>query len=81
MPHDEIPEKCSLKPEPFTAHVTDLQLQGFKLLLRISRIGPETYENQVADPKDYTSFGVTRKWLEDAKEYWLQKYNWRKTED
>jgi microsomal epoxide hydrolase len=80
MPYDSVPSKCSLKLEPFKAHVTDLQLEGFKFLLRVSPIGPKTYENQVADVNDYTSFGVTHKWLVDAKQYWMDKYDWRKTE-
>ena len=74
--YDTIPSQASLKPKPFTAHVTDLELEGFKLLLRISRIGPKTYENQVADVKDYTSFGISRDWLEKAKEHWIENYNW-----
>ena len=52
-----------------------------KLLLRVSPIGPKTYENQIADVKDYTSYGITRAWLEDAKKQWIENYNWRKTED
>lgn len=81
MPFDAFPSKASLKPEPFKAHVTDLELEGFKLALRLGRIGPKTYENQVADPKGYRSFGIKRSWLEEAKEHWLHNYNWRKTED
>lgn len=80
MPYDTIPSKCSFEPKEFNARVSDLELEGFKLLLRISRIGPETYENQVADVNDYTSFGISRKWLVEAKEHWLSNYDWRKTE-
>ncbi len=81
MPYDQIPSEASLKVESFNCHVPDLQLEGFKFLLRVSPIGPQTYENQVADVNDYTSFGIHRTWLEDAKKYWLEEYNWRKTED
>lgn len=81
MPFDSIPSKASLKPEKFTAHVSDLELEGFKLLLRLSRIGPKTFENQVSDVKDFNSWGITREWLEGAKEHWLTKYDWRKTEE
>lgn len=80
MPYDAIPAKASLKPEPFHAHVTDLELEGFKLALRLSRLGPKTYENEVADPKDYRSFGINRKWLEETKDHWIHSYDWRKTE-
>ncbi|KAK5174282.1 uncharacterized protein LTR77_001362 [Saxophila tyrrhenica] len=81
MPYDQIPSKASLKVEPFNAHVSDLQLEGLKFLLQVSPIGPETYENKVADVNSYTSFGITRSWLEEAKQHWLEKYDWRKTED
>lgn len=80
MPFDSFPSKASLKPEPFKAEVTNLELEGFKLLLRISPIGPETYENRVSDVKNFTSWGITRKWLEGAKEEWVNNYDWRKTE-
>jgi pimeloyl-ACP methyl ester carboxylesterase len=81
MPYDTLPSKASFKPEPFHAHVTDLELEGFKQALRISRLGPKTYENQVANPKDYRSFGINRQWLEESKEHWVNNYDWRKTED
>ena len=81
MSYNTFPGQVSLKPEEYNAHVTDLELEGFKIALRISRLGPKTYENQVADPKDYRSFGINRQWLEEAKEYWLHNYDWRKTED
>ena len=80
MPFDTFSSKASLKPKEFNAHVTDLQLEGFKLLLRVSPIGPKTFENQVTDVKDFTSWGITREWLENAKEHWIEKYDWRKTE-
>lgn len=80
MPFDSFPRGASLKPEPFKAQVTDLELEGLRLLLRVSPIGPETYENRVTDVKDFTSWGITRKWLEEAKETWINNYDWRKTE-
>ena len=80
MPFDTIPQKASLKPSPFKARVPDKELQEFKQLVQLGRIGPKTYENQVADVKDFTSFGITRKWLEDAKQEWEKSYDWRKTE-
>jgi microsomal epoxide hydrolase len=80
MPFDKVPDKCSLKLEPFKAHVSDLKLEGLKFLLRVSPIGPPTYENQNTDVNDYTAFGIKRDWLEKARDYWIEKYDWRKTE-
>jgi len=80
MPFDTFPSKAELKREPYTAKVTDLELEGFKVLLQISPIGPQTYENTVTDVKNYTSWGIDRQWLSQAKEHWLHNYDWRKTE-
>ena len=30
--------------------------------------------------KDFTSFGISRDWLEGAKREWIENYDWRKTE-
>lgn len=81
MSFDKVPSKSSLKLEPFKAHVSDEELSDFKQLLKLSKIGPKTYENQTTDVKDYCGFGIGRQWLSDAKEHWETKYDWRKTED
>jgi pimeloyl-ACP methyl ester carboxylesterase len=77
----DLPSGASLKPKPFKAHVSDQDLSDFKQLLKLSKIGPKTYENSIADVKDFTSFGITRDWLAQTKQYWETKYDWRKTED
>ncbi|KAK5685050.1 hypothetical protein LTS10_003125 [Elasticomyces elasticus] len=56
MSFDTIPSQASLKPRPFTAHVSDKDLESFQTLLKHSRIGPKTYENLTADVKDFTHF-------------------------
>lgn len=76
MSFDSIPSKASLKPSKFTAHVSDHDLNDFKQLLKLSKIGPETYENL----KNDRYFGVTRQWLKEAKQHWESSYDWRKTE-
>ncbi|KAH9845569.1 Epoxide hydrolase [Teratosphaeria destructans] len=81
MSFDTIPSKASLKIQPFKAHVSQEELDDFKQLVRLSKIGPKTYENQITDVKDFTSFGISRQWMEDAKKHWETKYDWRKTED
>lgn len=80
MSFDTIPSHASLKPKPFKAEVSEEDLEHFKQLLKLSKLGPKTYENQVANVKDYTHFGISRQWLSDAKEHWETRYDWRKTE-
>ena len=79
MPFDTIPSIATLAPKKFTAHVSDQDLSDFKQLLRLSKIGPKTYENQ--DNKDERYLGIKRQWLVDAKSHWETKYDWRTTED
>lgn len=81
MPFDTILSNASLECKPFEARISDQELDDFKTLLQVSKIGPNTYENQIADVKDYASYGITRQWLVDAVETWKNDYDWRKTED
>ena len=78
MPYDKLPSKATLKPTRFEIHIPNRQLSGFKTLLRLSPIGPETYENTTRIDGQY---GIGRKWLIETKDYWLNEYDWRKTED
>lgn len=72
MSFDSIPENASLKPTVFKAKVSDQDLDEFVQLLKLSKIGPKTYENLRED----RYFGVTHKWLSESKDYWVNKYNW-----
>ena len=81
MSFADIPSNASLKPKPFKAHISDQDLSDFKQLVKLSKVGPVTYENQVADPKDFNSYGIKREWLVEAKNRWETGYDWRKTED
>lgn len=68
-----IPSGASGKPEPFTLHVPDSELEEFRVLLRHSKVGPETWENSRKDGE----FGVTRDWIAAAKDTWLNEFDWR----
>lgn len=57
---------------PFDFHVSDDRYSQFQQLLRLSPIGPLTWENQ----QDDGQFGVPRKWLEATKSYWLSTFDW-----
>jgi pimeloyl-ACP methyl ester carboxylesterase len=63
-------------PEKFTLRVPDQDLEEFKQLLKLSKIGPETWYNK----QEGGRFGVTREWLTNAKDAWL-RFDWRKQED
>ena len=72
MSFDTLPSNATIKPSAFTAHASDQELSDFKQLLKLSKIGPKTYENLKSD----RYFGIERKWLEESKQYWETSYDW-----
>jgi microsomal epoxide hydrolase len=72
MSWNSVPSKASLKLTPFEAHVPEDELSDFKQLLKLSKIGPATYENQRED----RYFGISRAWLQKAKQHWETQYDW-----
>ena len=72
MAFDKLPSTATLKAQPFQAHVSDQELNDFKQLLKLSKIGPKTYENLKTD----RYFGISRDWLTEAKKHWETKFDW-----
>jgi len=62
--------------KPFTLNIPEQDLSEWRQLLQLSKLAPETFETQQEDRR----FGVTRKWLSEAKDHWLNKYDWRAQE-
>lgn len=58
--------------KPFTVHVPDEALEEMKTLVRLSKLCSPIYEGEQADRK----YGVTNKWMRDAKDYWLKEFDW-----
>ncbi|KAK5116441.1 hypothetical protein LTR62_007989 [Meristemomyces frigidus] len=80
MSYTTLPTTATLHPQPFIAHVPDTELHDLKQALKYSRLGPPTYENLTADPKNFLGWGLNRSWLAEAKQHWETEYDWRKTE-
>lgn len=62
--------------KPFTLNISDQDLSEWRQLLQLSRLPPDTWEGRQEDRR----FGVTRKWLSETKDYWLNQYDWRAAE-
>ncbi|GME56369.1 Alpha/beta hydrolase fold-1 [Neofusicoccum parvum] len=77
--YDTIPKSAKVQPTKFTVSVPEEKLQQMKQLISLSPIGPETYEN-LQESRDLNNFGISRKWLENAKAEWEEKYDWRASE-
>lgn len=71
-PFSTVPANASQRPTPFELHIEDQKLQEFKTLLKLSPIAKETYENLREDGE----FGVTRKWMLEAKQHWQDTFDW-----
>ncbi|QIW94941.1 hypothetical protein AMS68_000459 [Peltaster fructicola] len=75
--YGKIPSNASLKPKPFKAHVNEQKLQHLKDLVRLSPVGPATFENTACGRR----YGMERDWLINAKKVWESSFDWRKHED
>lgn len=71
-PYSTPPSKCTLPLQPFKAEVPQKELDDFKQLVRLSPLGPQTYENSQTDQR----YGVDWKWMSEAKELWETDYDW-----
>lgn len=71
-----LPKGVTGKPEPLTLHVPETDLSEFRELVKLSKVGSSTWWNRQNDPQ----YGVSREWLIQAKEAWLNNFDWRKHE-
>ncbi|KAH3968001.1 hypothetical protein HBI56_050200 [Parastagonospora nodorum] len=78
-PFGSVPSGAKQQPMPFELHIKEQKLQDLKTLLRLSPVAKQTYEN-LQDDGSHGRFGVSRKWVVDAKKYWEEEYDWRMTE-
>ena len=72
VPYGLVPGNAEVKPSKFTLSVSEDQLHAFKALLKLSKLGPVTYESVQQDRK----FGITHEWLKNAKEHWEKTFDW-----
>lgn len=75
-----LPGAAASQVDTFQLHVPDNEVADFKTLLQLSKLGPETYENRASTRESGKYYGITRDWLSNAKETWLDKFDWRQHE-
>ncbi|KAF9872909.1 epoxide hydrolase [Colletotrichum karsti] len=73
----QLPHEASVKVSPFHVAVSRDELQDFHDLIRLSKLGPRTYENSSANGR----YGVTYEWMSEAKAYWESRFDWSAVED
>ncbi|EGX91065.1 epoxide hydrolase [Cordyceps militaris CM01] len=74
--YSKLPAAATLAVRPFTARAPEEKVQHFQQLLALSPIGPAVFENT----HNGRAYGITRDWLQDAKEAWLRNFDWRRCE-
>lgn len=62
--------------KPFTLNIPDQDIDDWRQLLKLSKLAPEAWEGSQQDRR----YGVTREWLSETKDYWLNTYDWRAEE-
>ncbi|KAH8695276.1 Alpha/Beta hydrolase protein [Talaromyces proteolyticus] len=75
--YDQLPHGSSLDISRFSVKVPEIDLNDLRTLLRLSKLGPKTYENMRSDGK----YGVSYEWMSNAKAYWQNSFNWHSVED
>lgn len=72
----QLPHRSSVETKPFVVKTSDADLQGLLDLVRLSKLGPRTYENTAAGGK----YGLTYDWMSQAKDRWTSGFDWRSVE-
>lgn len=70
------PPTAAANLKPFQFRVPDDDIAELKTLLKLSKLGPETYENLQKGGK----YGISREWLVEAKDNWESSFDWRQHE-
>lgn len=70
--YSQTPAGVIVQPKPFKVSIPQPKIDDFQTLLRLSKIAPPTYENLQEDRR----YGITARWLSEAKEEWLNNFNW-----
>ena len=72
MSFAELPHESAIPLHPFKIDTPQSELDDLKALLAATRLPTKTFEN--VQTKD--NFGVTRKWIVEAKDTWLNSFDW-----
>ncbi|KIW49581.1 hypothetical protein PV05_11249 [Exophiala xenobiotica] len=70
--YSQLPHPPSFEMSKFTLETPQKDQEYLVELLRLSKLGPKTYENMRSDGK----YGVTYEWMAEAKEYWENQFSW-----
>ncbi|KAK5204623.1 hypothetical protein LTR47_007387 [Exophiala xenobiotica] len=77
MDFGNLPQDATDDFRPFVVDTPQTDIDALKTLLRLSRVGPKTYENSLPDGR----LGLQLEWLQQAVKQWSGNFDWRKSEE
>ncbi|KAJ5594177.1 uncharacterized protein N7459_000385 [Penicillium hispanicum] len=77
LPFSTLPSTAKVAPSPFKVSIPKESLNELETLIKLSKLGPSTYENTQTN----TQYGITKEWLVAMREQWLMSYKWKASED
>ena len=73
MSYSALPARAEMaKVQPFKIRVAQNDIDQMRQLIELARLAPQTFENSAVG----TKYGVQRDWLLNAREVWLNDFNW-----
>ncbi|UCK58043.1 hypothetical protein AFCA_000910 [Aspergillus flavus] len=75
-PFGQFPSTARITPHAFKVSIPQEQLTDLHTLVKLSKLGPRTYENSHPDAR----FGITSVWLTEIREKWLNDFDWKACE-
>lgn len=72
MSYSTPPNKPTISIRPHSLDIPSADIDELRTLLKSSRLTRRTYENTTQD----VYLGVKRDWVEEARRYWLDDYDW-----
>jgi microsomal epoxide hydrolase len=67
-----VPSTAKVQPTPFKIEIPQERVDLLKTLVKHAYVAPETFESRDKSMK----YGITQKWLADAKDEWEHKFDW-----
>jgi len=74
--YTNVPKQAVKIPSPFEISIPSSKLSDLQALVKLSPVASPTYESSQEDRR----YGVTSRWLTEAKDRWENQFDWRTNE-
>lgn len=70
--YSELPRQASIETTAFSVSIPQDDINDLMTLVRLSKLGPRTYENTSANGK----YGLMYDWMSEMKDHWETSFDW-----